>query len=126
MITRSLLSVLTFAVLAGCVGQPPSTETPTDHPGHPMAAEAPAPERSRSLRDQQTAPSDSRNATKSAAPVVYTCPHHPEVTSNEPGVCPKCEMKLQPKRAGSGSDAPAGGAAHDSNSQQGHNGHGGH
>ena len=27
---------------------------------------------------------------------VYTCPMHPEVTSEEPGHCPKCQMKLLP------------------------------
>jgi FtsP/CotA-like multicopper oxidase with cupredoxin domain len=27
-------------------------------------------------------------------PVVYTCPMHPEITSAEPGRCPKCGMKL--------------------------------
>jgi Heavy metal binding domain len=31
--------------------------------------------------------------------VVYECPMHPEVTSNTPGgVCPKCNMKLVPKK----------------------------
>lgn len=29
--------------------------------------------------------------------VVYTCPMHPEVESNEPGNCPKCKMKLELK-----------------------------
>ena len=27
-------------------------------------------------------------------PVVYVCPMHPEVTSEEPGSCPRCGMKL--------------------------------
>ena len=27
-------------------------------------------------------------------PVVYTCPMHPDVVSDEPGSCPKCGMKL--------------------------------
>jgi len=27
----------------------------------------------------------------------YTCPMHPEVTSDKPGICPKCGMALEPK-----------------------------
>ena len=27
-------------------------------------------------------------------PVVYTCPMHPEVVSEQPGRCPQCGMKL--------------------------------
>jgi hypothetical protein len=30
-------------------------------------------------------------------PVVYACPMHPEVTSDKPGVCPKCGMTLVKK-----------------------------
>jgi hypothetical protein len=30
--------------------------------------------------------------------VVYACPMHPEVTSEAAGVCPKCNMKLVPKK----------------------------
>lgn len=29
---------------------------------------------------------------------VYVCPMHPEVTSDAPGLCPKCNMKLVPKK----------------------------
>lgn len=28
---------------------------------------------------------------------VYTCPMHPDVTSDEPGECPICGMDLVPK-----------------------------
>jgi FtsP/CotA-like multicopper oxidase with cupredoxin domain len=29
-------------------------------------------------------------------PVAYACPMHPEVVQDEPGKCPKCQMKLLP------------------------------
>lgn len=29
----------------------------------------------------------------------YTCPMHPEVVSNKPGKCPKCGMTLEKKKA---------------------------
>jgi FtsP/CotA-like multicopper oxidase with cupredoxin domain len=31
---------------------------------------------------------------EAAGPITYTCPMHPDVTSAEPGRCPKCGMKL--------------------------------
>src|SRR3989344_2650745 len=35
--------------------------------------------------------------TSSRTGVIYTCPMHPEVTRNEPGLCPGCGMALIPK-----------------------------
>jgi hypothetical protein len=34
------------------------------------------------------------------AGATYTCPMHPEVTSAEPGKCPKCGMNLEKATAG--------------------------
>lgn len=31
------------------------------------------------------------------ASAAYTCPMHPEVTSDKPGTCPKCKMDLVKK-----------------------------
>jgi hypothetical protein len=34
---------------------------------------------------------------EAVAGAQYTCPMHPEVLQDRPGVCPKCGMKLQPR-----------------------------
>jgi RND family efflux transporter MFP subunit len=39
---------------------------------------------------------NSASSTQSAAEQLYTCPMHPDVISDKPGKCPKCEMDLVP------------------------------
>ena len=83
---------------------------PANHPANPMAMEAPIPSPSTTLLTNSSATkidSDQRGqevgrpstaSQPAGAVVIYTCPMHPEVQSNEPGRCPKCGMKLVPKQ----------------------------
>lgn len=43
-------------------------------------------------------PAPQQQAESSEPAAVYTCPMHPEVVSPSPGKCPKCGMKLVPKK----------------------------
>lgn len=125
--SRTFAFLSATALLAGCSAQPSGTETPADHPANAQAAETAAPQPSQTLRGRTSTSSVPSGAGQAdTAPAVYTCPHHPEVTSNTPGVCPKCEMKLQPKAGGPGTDSPAGAAGGTSGSGQSHGGNGGH
>lgn len=48
--------------------------------------------------EQTVTKQDSTEQTETkqeVAGVTYTCPMHPEVTSNEPGKCPQCGMNLE-------------------------------
>jgi hypothetical protein len=48
-------------------------------------------------KQNETAPVDNTRDNKSPAKTkaaVYYCPMHPEVTSDKPGICPKCQMDL--------------------------------
>lgn len=46
------------------------------------------------------------------SPAKYTCTMHPEVVSDQPGKCPKCGMKLVPKKQA--------GESHDHDAKGGH------
>jgi hypothetical protein len=83
--------ILLFLLLLGCADgtvPPPSAA----HPASPAAAEGSAPVAS------APAPSGDHSAHDHGAATVYTCPMHPEVTSDKPGQCPKCGMNLVPKK----------------------------
>lgn len=68
-----------------------NTTTPAvDHSQHGQAAPATQP---RTQAKKTTTP-----RAAPAAATVYTCPMHPEVTSDKPGTCPKCGMVLVKKK----------------------------
>jgi FtsP/CotA-like multicopper oxidase with cupredoxin domain len=75
---------------------------------------------------------DDPTAREGTGPMVYACPMHPDVTSNEPGRCPKCGMKLlaaRPLTQPAGHhlhEAPVDEDHHAPHGMDDHGGHGGH
>jgi hypothetical protein len=111
-----LASAALFLALAGCApSSPPVAVSPQD-PSSPTAPEGPPPFVSKpsSLRSDVpvTHAQDAKDAHQEhavhhehAAPTSdggvaarFVCPMDPEVTADEPGRCPKCTMKLVPKK----------------------------
>ena len=111
-------------VLAGCAGTTP-IKLDANHPANPDAPEAAplSPSAVLSIRQSPAIPAASQPSTGHAdvqenrqthhgttipseaggqSRAIYTCPHHPEVVSDNPGRCPKCDMKLVKKEGGNG------------------------
>src|SRR5262245_2079544 len=101
--TLLAMCACTFAACAG-----PSTRLapdPRDHPANPSAAAAPLAARPTALEpDGDDAARHEHPGTDGTAPSrerarTFACPMHPDVTSNEPGQCPKCGMTLVETKA---------------------------
>lgn len=81
----ALASCVLFATACRGTGGPP--------PGHPARADT--------ASSGSVAPEEARlwpDAPEAApgAPVLFTCPMHPEVVRDVPGSCPICKMDLEP------------------------------
>ena len=63
----------------------------------PAPAPAPASASASAAKDATPVAKTSAGRVKTAPKTVYVCPMHPEVVSDVPGLCPKCNMKLDPK-----------------------------
>ncbi len=53
----------------------------------------------------ESAPSDKPGRPLAAAGIDFTCPMHPEIRQQGPGICPKCGMALGPAAGVGGDDA---------------------
>jgi hypothetical protein len=114
------LAILAGCVYGGCASEPKPRPAALD-PSNPGAPESPPlalaplaspPPARRAQPPASTAPADAEHghehgggATGDKTPDIhqmYTCPMHPEVTSDKPGRCPKCGMNLVPKEPAEG------------------------
>ena len=59
--------------------------------------------------DHRAAPRTALRTESSAVEADYTCPMHPEVTSDSPGSCPICGMDLVPRAAGGATESDGAG-----------------
>lgn len=101
-LTKSAVS--SILVLLGACDRATTTTRPTAGDAtSPSASVAAVPVVRGSTKDDSPparSPAVSTSAGKpsaGAAKTVYVCPMHPEVVSETPGLCPKCNMKLDPK-----------------------------
>jgi hypothetical protein len=86
----------------------PSTSAPSPAPHssrHHHGASSPpaAPDEPMSSKPASSDPAEHvyDHAKQKSGPteaVTYTCPNHPEISSPSPGQCPKCGMKLVPRK----------------------------
>ena len=93
--TRFCLALSGLLALGGCAGAPPIAVT--HDPAHPADPNAPVADPPPSTTLALNSPAPATSSATTVAGAQYTCPHHPEVVSDQPGKCPKCRMKLMRK-----------------------------
>lgn len=142
-IRRAAAFGVTGLLASGCAG-PPRWNLPEDHPANPLAAEAPPPPASQTLRlagapvraasgerraveDRAAAAEAEAEGASASGAAAYVCPHHPEVRQDSPGECPECGMELAPEAIADDGSARGGDDAEtpDGGNHVAHRGHGG-
>lgn len=100
---RLIETILLFAT--ACSPAPMPISTSSHDPSSPSAPEGRTPAVPAAASEAPpSAPAGEHHAhaheplAGDAGSVVYVCPMHPEVTSPTPALCPKCNMKLVPKK----------------------------
>jgi len=107
MISRlAFLKLIAAGFVGGCSPAPMPVSQSSNDPSNANAPEgvsplpptaAPSPPATASSSAAHSQPAHGADA--GSTEVVYVCPMHPEATSTKPGeVCPKCNMKLVPKK----------------------------
>lgn len=96
---RSLMFPVPFLFYACTTASGTFAPLGEDHPASAKAPELPVMDPAAFLRATADAPpteeAEASADSPSLAPVgAYVCPMHPEVSSEEPGLCSKCGMKL--------------------------------
>src|SRR5262245_12335774 len=98
---RPLLLTIS-ALVAGCASASGSfAPLGSNHPASPQAPEIPITDPAALLRSDGSGAAEARPPSTAEggvpSPGAFVCPMHAEVSSDQPGHCPKCGMTLVPR-----------------------------